>query len=195
MRTSSAHGPADGSLLSALESLLLVAGEAAPVSALAKALEQPRARVEAALRELQASLRGGIRLQLHDGMAQLVTAPENAEVVQRYLGATKPPGLSRAALETLSLVAYKQPITRSEIEAVRGVNSDRVVQTLLARGLIEECGRRDTLGRPTEYGTTFGFLEYFGLRSLEELPPLQEEEVKRVDPAALGLRAGGDDAL
>jgi segregation and condensation protein B len=123
------------------------------------------------------------------GMAQLVTAPENAEVIQRYLGAAKPPALSRAALETLSVVAYRQPVTRPEIEAARGVNSDRPIQTLLARGLIEELGRRDTVGRPVEYGTGFGFLEYFGLESLDQLPPLEPEQPwERSDPAAFGMR-------
>lgn len=122
-----------------------------------------------------------------DGHAQLVTAPENVEAVQRFLGTVRPPALSRAALETLALIAYRQPITRSEIEMARGVNSDRVVQTLIARGLIDERGRRPTLGRPMEYGTTFAFLEYFGLGSLEDLPPLNAEEVPHAEPEMLGM--------
>jgi segregation and condensation protein B len=135
---------------------------------------------------LRCSLCSGIRLQVHGGKAQLVTAPENAAVVQRFLGTAKPPALSRAALEALTVIAYRQPVTRSEIEAARGVNSDRAVQTLLARGLIEERGQRETLGRPMQYGTTFGFLEYFGLASLDELPPLSEEQPQ--DEPDVGLR-------
>jgi segregation and condensation protein B len=121
-------------------------------------------------------------------MAQLVTAPENVEAVQRFLGAAKPPPLSRPALETLTIIAYHQGATRPEIEAMRGVNSDRSVQTLLARGLVEELGQRDTLGRPMQYGTSFGFLEYFGLASLEDLPPLESSDQTELRSESLGLR-------
>lgn len=172
MRPHPEVGPDEERLCSAAESILLVAAEPVGVKALAAALEVPVARVGDVLENLRTQLQGGIRLQLHDGQAQLVTAPENAEIVQRFLGSVRLPALSRAALEVLSVVAYRQPVTRAEIEAARAVNSDRVVQTLLARGLLEECGRRDTIGRPAEYGTTFDFLEYFGLSSLQELPSL-----------------------
>lgn len=170
-------------LLSAAESVLLVAGEPVTIAALAAALDQPRAGVVDLLDKLRTALRGGIRLQVHDGKAQLVTAPENAAVVQRFLGTAKPPALSRAALEALTVIAYRQPVTRSEIEAARGVNSDRAVQTLLARGLIEERGHRESIGRPMQYGTTFGFLEYFGLSSLDELPPVPEPESPNAEPS------------
>jgi segregation and condensation protein B len=116
-----------------------------------------------------------------------VTAPQNVEVVQRYLGSEKPAPLSRAALETLTVVAYRQPVTRAEIDAARGVDSDHAVRKLLARGLIEERGHRDALGRPVEFGTSMAFLEYFGLMSLDELPPLPEE-ADLLDPTGLGLR-------
>jgi len=178
----------DDQLVSALESLLLVSPGPVSITALTIATGQTRARIAHALARLQARLAGGIRLQLHSGRAQLVTAPENAELVQRFLGTSKPAPLSRSALETVTVIAYRQPVTRAELEAARGVNSDRAIQTLLARGLIEELGKRHTLGRPTEYGTTFGFLEYFGLRSLDELPSLpQDEDV--ADGAALGMRS------
>lgn len=190
MKQTSPRAPADEPLLSALESTLLVAGGPVSVAALAHVLEVPKTDIVQLLQALGRELRRGIRLQVHADHAQLVTAPENVTVVQRYLGAVKPPALSRPALEALTVIAYKQPITRSEIEAARGANSDRAVQTLLARGLIEERGHRQTLGRPMEYGTSFGFLEYFGLDSLEELPPLAEQRGSAgLEVHDLGLRA------
>ena len=180
--------PVDDELLSLIESVLLVSGEPVTVSSLATVTGASRKMVVEALTSLQSSLRRGIRLQLHDGSAQLVTAPENSEVVQRFLGTSRPTPLSRAALETLAIVAYRQPITRAEIEASRGVNSDRAVMTLLARDLICEVGRRDTVGRPQEFGTTFVFLEHFGLGSLDELPQLEGAEQPNASAAGLGLR-------
>lgn len=177
---------ADDRLRSELESLLLVAGGPVSVFALARVTGVPRAQVAALLTEFQRTWRGGIRLQLHEGEARLVTAPENVEIVHRYLGTARPPPLSPAVLEALTVVAYRQPVTRGEIEATRGANSDRAVQTLLARGLIEERGPKPTLGRPMRYGTTFGFLEYFGLDSLDDLPPVPDEE--DLDGRRLGWR-------
>jgi segregation and condensation protein B len=180
--------PADEALVSAVESLLLVAGGPVQVTALARVLETRPARIYAALQRLRESLRGGIRLQMSGGAAQLTTAPENASIVQRFAGTEKPAPLSRSALEALTVIAYRQPVTRGEIEAVRGVNSDRAVQTLLARGLIEERGHRESPGRPIEYVTTFGFLEYFGLGSIDDLPPLTLEMEDETQPASLGMR-------
>lgn len=185
--------PDDADVASAVESLLLVAGEPVAIAALATATSQPKSRIVRALAMVQSRLTGGIRLQQHDGKVHLVTAPENAETVQRFLGTVRPSPLSRAALETLAVVAYHQPVTRGEIEAARGVNSDRAVLTLLARGLIEERGRRATLGHPTEYGTTFEFLAYFGLSSLDELPRPVEDETPVKDGAVLGLRVRHDE--
>jgi segregation and condensation protein B len=182
----------DDGLRSSIESILLVAGGPVTVQALAVALEVPPAHVAELVEELRDRCRGGIRIQLHDGCAQLVTAPENVEAIHRYLGTAKPPSLSRSALETLTIVAYRQPTTRPEIETIRGVNSDRAVQTLVARGLIEERGRRETLGRPTEYGTTFAFLEYFGLESLQDLPELPKETSSDAERLDIGLRAPVD---
>lgn len=179
----------DEALDSALESLLLVAGGPVAISALASATGRPRQHIAAALDRLHHALRRGIRLQIQGEHAQLVTAPENIEIVHAFLGTEKPPALSRAALETLTVIAYRQPVTRPEIEAIRGVNSDRAVLTLMARGLIEERGHRAALGRPMQYGTGLGFLEYFGLASLEDLPPLPEADVPEVDPGTIGLRA------
>jgi segregation and condensation protein B len=109
-------------------------------------------------------------LQRDDDRLQLVTAPASARYVRRLRGLEDQTRLSRAALEVLSVVAYRQPATRAEIEAIRGVNGDRALATLLARGLVDEVGRRDTVGRPVEFGTTLGFLEHMGLGSLDDLP-------------------------
>jgi segregation and condensation protein B len=182
----------DDGLRSSIESILLVAGGPVPVQAIAAALDVPRAHAVRLVEELCDRAEGGIRVQLHGGAAQLVTAPENVEVIHRFLGTSKPPSLSRSALETLTIVAYRQPVTRPEIESIRGVNSDRAVQTLVARGLIEERGKRETLGKPTEYGTTFAFLEYFGLTSLGELPELPGTTAEGPNLVDIGLRAGDD---
>ena len=107
---------------------------------------------------------------------QMVTAPDIGPVIERFLGITSSAKLSAAALETLAIVAYRQPITRAQVEAVRGVNSDGVIRTLLARSLIAPVGRMQQAGRPILFGTTFEFLQYFGIESLEELPRLTDPE-------------------
>jgi len=165
-------------LLARLEALLLVAGETATVETLARALAAPGDDVEDGLSALNRHYvaRGhGVRVLQSGGRAQLVTSPEHAEAVSRFLGVPEGAKLSPAALETLAIVAYRQPVSRPEVEAVRGVNSDHIVRQLLERGLIEERGHADTPGRAAVYGTTKGFLEALGLRSLEELPPLNAE--------------------
>jgi segregation and condensation protein B len=105
-------------------------------------------------------------------MLQLTTAPTASAAVERYLGSPPPVRLSRAALEALAVIAYRQPVTRGEIDSVRGVNSDSAVATLLTRGLVTEVGRRETVGRPALLATTPECLQYLGLKSLAELPPL-----------------------
>jgi len=181
--------PPSHQALSAIESVLLVAAEPVSVATLSRVTGLVRSEVRACLEFLAADLRRGIRLQTDGSSAQLVTAPENVEIIQRFVGVERAPALSRPALEVLSVVSYCQPVTRAEIEEARGVNSDRVLQRLVARGLIEETGRRSTPGRPVEYGTTFGFLEQFGLGSLEELPPLRENVEE--SPETIGLRGIG----
>ncbi len=163
-------------LPAALEALLFVADEPVPVSALAAALGAPERAVRRALSELSAQLEGrGLRI-LQDGTRfQLVTAPEFAPYVERFLGGGDGPRLSRAALETLAIVAYKQPCTRAEIEAIRGVNCDKLLQSLEQRGLVTVSGHADAPGRPKLYRTTTKFFEYFGLRGPHELPPLPDE--------------------
>ena len=158
-----------------VESLLFVADAPVSIGRMAKALQATEGQVEKALLELEAAYAGrGLRLQRIGNRIQLVTAPAAAPDVERFLGLEVRTTLSRAALETLGIVAYRQPITRPEIEAIRGVNSDSVLRTLLRVGVIEEVGRAPTVGRPVLYGTTFEFLQHFGLQRLEELPPLEE---------------------
>ncbi len=174
-----------------LESLLFVAGEPAPIRRLAQALDATPRRVEKALDHLERKLEGrGVRLQRHGDAVQLISAPEAADVIETYLGLDLTTRLSRAALETLAIIAYRQPVTRPQLEAIRGVSCDGVLRTLLNRGLVEEVGRLDQAGRPILYGTTFAFLQYFGLTSLDDLPPLEEEIA-----AELEARAEGEDRV
>jgi segregation and condensation protein B len=161
-----------------IESLLFVADEPVSVARLAEALEVTPGQVEKGLRELEESLGDrGLRLERMGSRVQMVTAPEAASYVERFLGLEDRRRLSPAALETLAIIAYRQPVSRPQIEAVRGVNCDSVLRTLLTAGLIEEVGRAPTVGRPILYGTTFAFLQHFGLRGLEDLPPLEVAEV------------------
>jgi segregation and condensation protein B len=161
------------SLAAWVESLLFVADGPVSIGRLAEALEATPGQIERALAALEAACAGrGVRLQRAGNRVQLITAPEAAPCIERFLGLEVRTRLSRAALETLAIIAYRQPVTRPEIEAIRGVSSDSVLRTLLSVGVIEEVGRAPTVGRPILYGTTFDFLQHFGLRSLDELPPL-----------------------
>lgn len=183
------RGAAPDPLAVALESILFVADRPVALAELAAATGAERKAVEAALGRLDGDCRvRGVRLQRDNGHVQLVSAPEAAEAVQRFLGLEASARLSKAALETLSIIAYRQPLTRPEVEALRGVCSDGVMRTLLARGLVAPLGRRETVGHPIEYGTTFQFLEYFGLRDLGELPPLEDPDAD-LEPEAGPLPA------
>src|SRR4029079_6251373 len=122
----------------------------------------------------------GLRLQHEDDDWQIVTAPEQAPYVAAYLGADRLRP-SSAALETLAVVAYRQPVTRAEVESIRGVNCDQTIYTLMSRRLIEELGRREAPGSPFEYGTTWEFLECFGLTSLGALPTVLSPDGVRAD--------------
>lgn len=167
------EAPSGVDLAAQVEALLFVADEPVTLQRLAEVLECERAAVEAALADLRQVLKGrGIRLQRKGDRVQLVTAPELAALVERFLGLEYSGKLSTAALETLAIVAYRQPITRAQIEAIRGVNCDGVLRTLLRRGLIQEVGRLEQVGRPIVYGTTMEFLQYFGLEDWRDLPPL-----------------------
>ena len=167
------NGFGSPSLPARVESLLFVSDGPVSIGRLAEALGATVARVERALASLETGyVKRGLRLQRMDRQVQLVTAPEAAASIKRLLGLETKMRFSRAALETLAIVAYRQPITRPEIEAIRGVGSDSVIRTLLSAGLVEDRGRAETIGRPVLFGTTFEFLQHFGLRDLDELPPL-----------------------
>ena len=171
---------------SLLESLLFVADRPVTVENLATALEVSSEEVESALQALQEEYQArGIRLQYKGERIQLVSAPEAGPYIERFLGLEISGRLSSAALEALSIVAYRQPVTRAQVEAIRGVNSDSVLRSLVRRGLLEELGRAETVGRPILYGTTFEFLQQFGLTSLQELPDWQvlEQELREREAA------------
>ncbi len=170
-----AAAPAE--LVPFIEAILFVADEPVSVERLAATLMVDQDMVAQALDILRGQCAArGVRLQRKGHRVQMVTAPETAEVVERFLGLDVTSRLSPAALETLAIVAYRQPITRAEVDAIRGVQSDSVLRTLVSRGLIEEVGRLEQAGRPILYGTTFEFLQYFGLEDLSQLPPLEPEE-------------------
>ena len=172
----------DGVEIEALvESLLFVADQPVTVGQLARALEAKEAAVQEALLALDERYsqgKHGLRIQRQGERVQIVTASEAGPFIQRFLGLELSGPLSQAALEALSIVAYRQPVTRAQVEAIRGVHSEGVLRTLVARGLIEEVGRLEQVGRPILYGTTFEFLQQFGLTSVEELPPLEEKEMQ-----------------
>jgi segregation and condensation protein B len=158
-----------------IESLLFVADQPIEIRDLAKALEVETGEVEHALEALNEQYKTrGIRLQRRRDQVQLVSAPEAGPTIERFLGLERSGKLSVAALETLSIVAYRQPVTRIQIEAIRGVRSDGVLRSLVRRGLIEAVGRAETVGRPILFGTTFEFLQQFGLEGLGDLPAWQE---------------------
>ncbi|MGE5376411.1 MAG: SMC-Scp complex subunit ScpB [Bacteroidota bacterium] len=160
-----------------LEAMLFVAAEPVATAQLATALDVSPSVVERGLNELGAALASrGLRLQRHAGRVQLTTAPELADLIERFLGLEATSHLSRAALETLAIIAYQQPVTRPQIDAVRGVNSDSMMKSLLNKGLILESGRADGPGRPILYSTTPEFLQHFGLNSILEMPPLAKPE-------------------
>ncbi|HEY2475450.1 MAG TPA: SMC-Scp complex subunit ScpB [Candidatus Cybelea sp.] len=158
-----------------IEALLFVASEALSIPQLAKLLGAEESEVAAALQQIEADYGNrGIIVREVAGGYRFATSPMTREVVEAYLLPAKTT-LSTPAMEALAIVAHVQPVTRGEIEAIRGVNSDSVVSTLLDRGLIAEAGRKDVVGRPMQYKTTPFFLESFGLRSLDDLPELELE--------------------
>jgi segregation and condensation protein B len=153
--------------------LLFVAAEPVAPVHLAEAQDVAPSMIEAALKELEAALfTRGLRLQRHSGRVQLTTAPELAATIERFLGLETTTHLSRAALETLAIIAYQQPVTHPQIDSIRGVNSDSMLKSLLSKGLIIESGRADGPGRPILYSTAPEFLQHFGLNSITELPAL-----------------------
>ena len=178
------------SLIARLEALLFIAPGAVTPSQLANTLRVTTNRVEKGLKELEYRYlknadEHGLRLQNHHGRIQMTTAPQAADDIETFLGLEETTRLSRAALETLAIVAYQEPITRPQVDAIRGVNSDGVLKTLLSKGLIEEVGRAEAPGRPILYSITPDFLGHFGLNSLDELPPLDfpAKEINEQQPS------------
>ena len=157
---------------------------------------EPREEIEAAIADLRRDYDrpGGLQIVEVAGGYQIVTRPELHEWVRRLFHERTTQKLSVAALETLAVVAYRQPCTRGDVERVRGVDSDYVIRSLLHRRLITEVGRRDTPGRPVLFGTTFTFLERFGLTSLDDLPPLSSDAAQLSALAGTPEAAAADDA-
>jgi segregation and condensation protein B len=167
----------DPELRKAIEAILLVVDEPVRPDEIAQVLEVPTDEVTGTLRTLRAEYvddgRGFVLREVAGGW-RLYTDPGAAPYVERFVVAGRSGRLSQAALETLAIVAYKQPVTRAQISEIRGVDADGAVRTLHTRGLIEEVGREATPGQPLLYGTTSAFLERLGLSSLDELPPLPD---------------------
>jgi segregation and condensation protein B len=166
----------DNQVRNVIESVLFVAGQPQSVDQLFDATGIEREKIEPALRALQGERRDGLSgIVLHEvaGAWQFRTTPESAEYVRRFLK-VKPQRLTRAAVETLALIAYRQPVTRPELEDVRGVDSGAVLKALLDRRLIKIVGKKEEVGRPILYGTTREFLEFFALKDLAALPTLRE---------------------
>lgn len=181
---------------SIIESILFIAGEPLTIDALKDILELDKPEIERLINELisEYSLKNsGLFIVEVAGGVQMVTNPASAPWIKKLLATAVPTRLSQQSLETLAIIAYKQPIIKAEIEAIRGVNSDGVVKTLLERRLIKILGRKEVPGRPLMYGTTKDFLQSFGLKDLSELPTLKEfQEMDEPEPSNF---AGSEEAL
>ena len=169
-----------------LESLLFVADAPVETVQLARVLNAPVEVVEGHLRQLAEEYHAqgrGLRVAERNGRFQMVTAPAAATIIETFLNLDMTTKLSAPALETLAVVAYRQPVTRAQVEAVRGVDCSGILRSLLQRGLVEEVDRLDAPGRPVRYGVTDLFMQHFGLTGLHELPPLEHIEAEQLDGA------------
>ncbi len=158
-----------------IEAILFVSSGSIPLDQLSKFLDLTNSEFLSLIDEMNKaySENHGLRIMIHNQRAQLTTDPILATKLEEFLGLEITTTLSRAALETVAIIAYKQPITRPQIDEIRGVNCDGVVRTLLSKGLIQEEGRAESVGKPILYGTTEDFLHYFGLQSIEEMPEVE----------------------
>lgn len=167
-----------------VESLLFISGEAVPLTAIAQTIEMDKATAKAIIHTLadkyEAEKRG-IRVVEVNGSYQMCTAAECFEYIRNMYKSPNRQGLTQAVLETLAIIAYKQPITKGQIEEIRGVSAEHAVSKLVEKKLICEVGRMDTPGKPIMFGTTNEFLRYFGFKNIEELPALKETEVNPKD--------------
>lgn len=169
----------DGNLKGRIEAILFVAGEAVSRGDLGRALGLEETGIDAALKELADEYdyaQRGFCLKTFGDKVQLATRALYAEDVVRLLQPVQKQSLGQSTMETLAVIAYRQPVTKAEIELIRGVKCDYSLQSLTNKGLIMETGRKDAVGRPILYGTTERFLDHFGLTSLDDLPPLEERE-------------------
>ena len=177
-----------GNLAGRIEAILFVAGEAVRVEDLSKALDVPIREVEDALIQLRDEYdfnQRGFSLNRYGHQVQLATRALYSQDVVRLLQPVQKQSLSQAAMETLAVVAYRQPVTRAEVEQIRGVKCDYSLQSLMNKELIAEVGRKEALGRPILYGTTDNFLAHFGISSLKELPPMPEKPKDDSDDAEM----------
>ena len=177
-----------GNLAGRIEAILFVAGEAVRVEDLSKALDVPIREVEDALIHLRDEYdfnQRGFSLKRYGHQVQLATRAVDSQDVVRLLQPVQKQSLSQAAMETLAVVAYRQPVTRAEVEQIRGVKCDYSLQSLMNKELIAEVGRKEALGRPILYGTTDNFLAHFGISSLKELPPMPEKPKDDSDDAEM----------
>ena len=179
----------DREVKSIIESILFIAGEPLTIDALKDIVELDRPEIERLINDLisEYSLKNsGLFIVEVAGGVQMVTNPASAPWIKKLLATAVPTRLSQQSLETLAIIAYKQPIIKAEIEAIRGVNSDGVVKTLLERRLIKILGRKEVPGRPLMYCTTKEFLQSFGFKDLSELPTLKEfQEMEEPEPSHL----------
>jgi len=186
-------------LKQAVETLLFIADHPVPLKALCEALggadsEEVEATITA-LREEYESRGGGVQVLGVAGGYQMATKPEYSNYVRRLYKDKMTMRLSTAALETLSIISYKQPITRAEVEAIRGVEVIAALETLLEKNLVKVVGRKETVGRPLLYGTTDDFLRQFGLRSVGDLPPIESFETPEVEEKESRRREPGEEQL
>jgi segregation and condensation protein B len=158
-----------------LEALLFIAGSPLTVAQIAEVLEVSQSDAEKMIEQLESSYSEGrgLALQRHGGRCQLTSHPQFADDIEKFLGLENTSRLTKPSIEALAIVAYRQPITRPGIDAIRGVSSDGVIKSLLSKGLIQEVGRAEGPGRPILFSTTSDFLQHFGLNSINQLPPFE----------------------
>lgn len=170
-----------------VESLLFIAGDAVPLQSIAQTIALDKATAKAlilALADKYEKEKRGLRIVEIEGSYQMCTAAECFDYIRNMYQSPKRQGLTQSLLETLAVVAYKQPVSRAQIEEMRGVNSDHAVNKLLEKRLICEVGRADSPGKPLLFGTTNDFLRYFGFKTIGELPPLEENAAPDAEDAA-----------
>ena len=164
-----------------LEAVLFAAGDSVPLEKLSVIIEQDKKTTASILSNLEMKYKGsqrGIMLRQLGSSYQLCTKPQYEDYIVRLGAARKKQGLSQAAYEALAIIAYRQPVTRAQVEQIRGVNSDNVIVNLVEKNLIQETGRQDTIGKPKVYGTTEEFLRVFGFNSLADLPRLDMSDIQ-----------------